>query len=102
MSLKALNSKTLDNIRTMLINFNVAVTLFVQTFANSTPYTSKNMSRTLPITHEMNFRNEFQTAILGYHNYKDVWVPCIGQRLKCNTDTREEAMQYDKNAIGFF
>ena len=60
------------------------------------------MSRTLPVMHEMNYRIEFQTAIHGHHIYKDVWVPHIGQNLICKTDTREEAMEYDKNAIGVF
>ena len=60
------------------------------------------MSKTLPVMHEMNYRIEFQTAILGHHIYKDVWVPCIGQNLICKTDTLEEAMEYNKNAIGVF
>ena len=60
------------------------------------------MSRTLPAMHEMNYRIEFQTAICGHHIYKDVWVPSIGQNFICKTDTREEAMEYDKNVIGVF
>ena len=60
------------------------------------------MSRTLPVMHGMNYRIEFQTAIRGHHVYKDVWVPRTGQNLICKTDTREEAMEYDKNAIGVF
>ena len=60
------------------------------------------MSRTLPVMHEMNYRIKFQTAILGHHIYKDLWVPCIGQNLICKTDTLEEVMEYDKNAIGVF
>ena len=60
------------------------------------------MSRTLPAMHEMNHRIEFQTAILGHHIYKDIWVPGIGQNLICKTDTREEVREYDKNAIGVF
>ena len=54
------------------------------------------------VMHEMNYRIEFQTAIRGHHIYKDVWVPRIGQNLVCKTDTREKAMEYDKNAIGVF
>ena len=57
------------------------------------------MSRTLPVMHEMDYRIEFQTAIHAHHIYKDVWVPRIGQNLICKTDTQEEAMEYDKNAI---
>ena len=36
------------------------------------------------------------------HIYKNVWVPRIGQNLICKSDTREEAMEYDKNAVGVF
>ena len=60
------------------------------------------MSRILPVTYEMNYKIEFQTAIRGHHIYKDSWVPFIGQNLICRTDTREEAIEHDKNAIGVF
>ena len=60
------------------------------------------MSRILPVTYEMNYKIEFQTAIHGHHIYKDSWVPPIGQNLICRTDTREEAIEHDKNAIGVF
>ena len=60
------------------------------------------MPTTLPVMHGMNNSIEFQTAIRGHHIYKDVWVPGIGQNLVCKTDTQEEAMEYDKNAIGVF
>ena len=60
------------------------------------------MSRILPVTYEMNYKIEFQTAIRGHHIYKDTWVPSIGQNLICRTDTREEVIEYDKNAIGVF
>ena len=52
------------------------------------------MSRTLPVMHEMDYRIH-----RIHHIYKDVWVPSIGQNLICKTDTQEEAMEYDKNAI---
>ena len=64
------------------------------------------MSRSLLVMHEMNYRTEFQTAIRGHHIYKDHakgathWTELDKNRLK--TDTREEAMEYDKNAIGVF
>ena len=45
---------------------------------------------------------EFNTAIRGHHIYKDTWVPHVGQSLKCMKDTREEAQEYDKNAICVF
>ena len=60
------------------------------------------MSRALSVSYEMNFKIEFQTAIRGHHVYKDAWAPHIGQKLICKTDTREEAIEYDKNAIGVF
>ena len=60
------------------------------------------MPRTSSITHKMNYRFEFHRAIRGHHIYKDVWVPCIGQKLKCKTNILEEAMEYDKNSIGVF
>lgn len=60
------------------------------------------MSRVLPVSYEMNYKIEFQTAIRGHHIYKDAWTPHIGQKLICKTDNREEAIEYDKNAIGVF
>ena len=30
------------------------------------------------------------------------WAPHIGQKLICKTDTREEAIEFDKNDIGVF
>ena len=60
------------------------------------------MARLSPIKFEMGYKIEFQTAIRGHHIYKDVWVPLIGQELICKADNREEAKEYDKNAIGVF
>ena len=60
------------------------------------------MARLSPIKFEMGYKIEFQTAIWGHHIYKDVWVPLIGQELICKADNREEAIEYDKNAIGVF
>ena len=60
------------------------------------------MSRALSVSYKMNFKIEFQTAIRGHHIYKDAWAPHIGQKLICKTDTREEAIEYDQNAIGVF
>ena len=50
----------------------------------------------------MGYKIEFQTAIRSHHIYKDVWVPLIGQEFICKADDREEAIEYDKNAIGVF
>ena len=60
------------------------------------------MARLSPIKFEMGYKIEFQTAIRGHHIYKDVWIPSIGQELICKAGNREEAIQYDKNAIGVF
>ena len=60
------------------------------------------MSKALSVSYKMNFKIEFQTAIRGDHIYKGTWAPHIGQKLICKTDTREEAIEYDQNAIGVF
>ena len=49
------------------------------------------MPRILPVTYEMNY---IFTKTVGYH--------LLGQNLICRTDTREEAIEHDKNAIGVF
>ena len=60
------------------------------------------MARLSPIKFEMGYKIEFQTAIRGHHICKDVWVPLIVQELICKADNREEAIEYDKNAICVF
>ena len=60
------------------------------------------MARLSPIKFELGCKIEFQTAIRDHHIYKDVWVPLIGQELICKADNHEEAIEYDKNAIGVF
>ena len=50
----------------------------------------------------MGYKIEFQAAIRGHHIYKDIWVPLIGQELICKRDSRDEALEYDINAIGVF
>ena len=60
------------------------------------------MARLSPIKFEMEYKIEFQTTIRVHHIYKDVWVPLRGQELVCKADNREEAIEYDKNAIGVF
>ena len=60
------------------------------------------MARALSVSYEMSFKIEFRTAIRGHHIYKDTWTPHVGQKLICKTDTREEAIEYDQNAIGVF
>ena len=65
-------------------------------------YILGRMSRLLPIRFEMGYKIEFQAAIRGHHIYKDIWVPLIGQELICKRDSRDEALEYDRNAIGVF
>ena len=65
-------------------------------------YILGRMSRLLPIRFEMGYKIEFQAAIRGHHIYKDIWVPLIGQELICKRDSRDEALEYDINAIGVF
>ena len=54
------------------------------------------------ILSSMYYQIQFETAIRGHHIYKDVWLPQIGQRLICKKDDRDEALQYDVNAIGLY
>ena len=60
------------------------------------------MSRILPVTYELNYKIEFQTAIRRHHIYKDIWVPSFVKNLLCKADTREEAIESDKKAIVLF
>ena len=34
--------------------------------------------------------------------YKATWSPQVGEKLKCNEDTRQEAKDYDEHAVGLF
>lgn len=58
------------------------------------------MARTAPV--RMYYQIQFETAIRGHHIYKDAWLPRIGQRLICKKDDRNEALEYDVNAIGLY
>ena len=58
------------------------------------------MARTAPVC--MYYQIQFETAIRGHHIFKDAWLPQIGQRLICKKDDRDEALQYDVNAIGLY
>ena len=60
------------------------------------------MSRILPVTYQLNYKIEFQTAFRRHHIYKDIWVPFFGKNLLCKADTREKAIEYDKSVIGVF
>lgn len=60
------------------------------------------MARALPLKYKMAYQIEFDAAIRGHHIYKDVWQPTMGMKLLCRPDPREEAIEYDKNALGVF
>ena len=60
------------------------------------------MARALPVEFKMNFKVEYETVIRGHRVYKCVWTPVIDEKLECNKDTRAEAKEHDKNAIGVY
>ena len=37
-----------------------------------------------------------QSSVMGYHYYKSIWVPVVGERLQCQ---REPANSYDRWAV---
>lgn len=45
---------------------------------------------------------DFETAIRGHHVYQSKWTPELNLKLKCAIDTRDEATEYDENAIGVY
>ena len=54
------------------------------------------------ISYEMLYELGFKTAIRGHHVYKDVWTPCNEDVLICKKDDRQEAIEFDKNAVGVY
>ena len=38
--------------------------------------------------------NEMESFIMGYHHYKTVWTPIIGQQLDCDIETGNPYDQY--------
>ena len=54
------------------------------------------------ISYEMLYELGFNTAIRGHHVYKDVWTPCNEDVLICKKDDRQEAIEFDKNAVGVY
>ena len=61
------------------------------------------MARALPVEEfELCYRVDFHTVIRGYHVYKKVWNGCCTEQLYCKHDTREEALENDKRAIGVY
>ena len=60
------------------------------------------MARGVPVSYDMRYKVEFAAPIRGHHIYKETWCPKVGEELVCRKDDREEAIQYDRNAIGVF
>ena len=54
----------------------------------------------MSVLYKMNFKIEFRTAIRGHHIHKRRLGTTYWTKIK--TDTREEAIEYDQNAIGVF
>ena len=47
----------------------------------------------------MYYSVEFETAICGYHIYKEKWTPGLGEKLSWVKDTGAEAAEYDPSVI---
>ena len=50
----------------------------------------------------MCYKVDFNTVIRGYHVYKKVWNSCCTEQVYGKHDTREEALENDKHAIGVY
>ena len=50
----------------------------------------------------MSYEMKFKAAIRGHHVYKATWSPVINEVLICRKDNREEAQEYDSNAVGVY
>ena len=60
------------------------------------------MSRSEALKFETCYQIKFDTVIRGYHLFKRIWTPIMKEKLQCFKDTREEANDYDKYAIGVY
>ena len=59
-------------------------------------------SLVMSLKYEMLYKIEFTGPIRGHHIYKDTWSPVVGEQLHCKPDRREEALTYDKHALGLY
>ena len=50
----------------------------------------------------MSYEMKFKAAIRGHHVYKATWSPVMNEVLICKKDNREEAQEYDSNAVGVY
>ena len=51
---------------------------------------------------EMVYQILFGTNIRGQHVYKDIWHPTLSEFLNIKFNTREDARDYDKHALGIY
>ena len=51
---------------------------------------------------EMVYQILFGTNIRGQHVYKDIWHPTLTEFLNVKFDTREDARDYEKHALGIY
>ena len=63
---------------------------------------NKMARQTTYFKYEMYYKVEFNSVIRGHHVYKECWTPIMGETVLARKDTREEAIEYDKYAIGIF
>ena len=54
------------------------------------------------VAYELRYEISFGAPIRGHHVYKEMWTPQIGETLYCKNDNRQEALQFDKHAVGVF
>lgn len=47
-------------------------------------------------------RIKFRSVVRGHHVYKSNWTPVFNEKLSAKPDSREEAREYDKFAIGIY
>ena len=52
--------------------------------------------------YDMYYKIEFNSVIKGHRVYKRCWKPVMRETVLARKDTREEALEYDKYAIGIF
>ena len=60
------------------------------------------MSRLDKLEFQICYKIQFNNVVRGHHIYKDDWTPKIGEILEAKKDMREEAVAYDKYAIGLY
>jgi len=50
----------------------------------------------------VSYQMKFKATIRGHHVYKVTWSPVMNEVLICKKDNREEAHEYDSNAVGVY